>query len=86
MVCFLIYSICCSCLTLPQKIRPLQDRLLVEVPDESAYLADSSPSENKKPKPIEGKVVAVGKGKALDGGTVQPMEVKEGDTVLFSKV
>ncbi|KAE8363525.1 10 kDa chaperonin [Aspergillus caelatus] len=67
------------------KIRPTQDRLMVRVRDDSADAADSSIPETKRAKPIEGKVVAVGNGKVLDDGTVQPLEVREGDTVLFSK-
>jgi chaperonin GroES len=36
-------------------------------------------------KPIQGEVLAVGKGKLLDNGEVRPMEVKVGDRVLFGK-
>jgi len=68
------------------KIRPLQDRVIVErveALEKSAgglYIPDSA-----KEKPQEGKVVAVGKGKRQEDGTLIPMDVKEGDRILFSK-
>ena len=67
-------------------IRPLQDRVVVRRNEEEAtsaggiILADSA-----KEKPSQGVVVAVGNGKKLDNGSVQPMDVKESDTVLFGK-
>ena len=36
-------------------------------------------------KPVQGEVVAAGKGKILDGGDVRPLDVQVGDTVLFGK-
>ena len=41
--------------------------------------------DTAKEKPIEGKVVAVGKGRVTEDGKLVPMEVKAGDKVLFSK-
>jgi len=41
--------------------------------------------DTAKEKPLEGTVVAVGKGKVLDNGKTQPLEVKEGDHVLYGK-
>ena len=41
--------------------------------------------DTAKEKPIEGKVVAVGKGKILENGNQQPLEVKKGDKILFGK-
>ena len=67
-------------------IRPLQDCVVVRRNEEEAtsaggiILADSA-----KEKPSQGIVVAVGNGKKLDNGSVQPMDVKEGDAVLFGK-
>ena len=67
-------------------IRPLQDRVVVRRNEEEAtsaggiILADSA-----KEKPSQGTVVAVGNGKKLDNGSVQPMDVKKGDNVLFGK-
>ena len=68
------------------KIRPLQDRVIVERVEAlekssgGLYIPDSA-----KEKPQEGKVVAVGKGKRQEDGTLIPMDVKEGDKILFSK-
>ncbi len=68
------------------KIRPIGDKVVVEVleeEDKSAgglYLPDSA-----KKKPTQGKVVAVGDGKILEDGSRAPMSVKVGDRVLFSK-
>ena len=67
-------------------IQPLGDRILVkllETTEKSAggiILPDTA-----KEKPQEGKVMAVGKGRLLDDGTVKPLETKVGDTVLFAK-
>ncbi|MCL6640394.1 MAG: co-chaperone GroES, partial [Candidatus Rokubacteria bacterium] len=41
--------------------------------------------DTAKEKPQQGKVIAVGKGKTKDDGSVIPLEVKEGDTILFGK-
>ena len=41
--------------------------------------------DTAKEKPTEGEVVAVGTGKILDNGTKQPVEVKVGDRIIFSK-
>ena len=68
------------------KIRPLHDRVLVKRLEEEAktkggiIIPDSA-----KEKPIMGKIVAVGKGKVREDGTVAPLDVKKGDKVLFSK-
>ncbi len=68
------------------KLRPLQDRVLVErvkATEKSAgglFIPDTA-----KEKPQEGKVVGVGKGKYRDDGTIAPMDVKVGDKILFSK-
>ena len=67
-------------------LRPLGDRIiieLVEVEEKSAFgivLPDSA-----KEKPQEGKVVAVGTGRVLDNGTRVELDVKEGDSIIFSK-
>lgn len=68
------------------KVKPLGDRILVEVLESEEktkggiILPDSAKQEK-----TEGKVVAVGAGKTLDSGKVQPVEVKKGDKVLFGK-
>ena len=69
------------------KIRPLQDRLIVERVEEETTTAGGIiiPDTVSKEKPQEGKVIAVGKGKKTDDGKIIPMDVKEGDLVLFGK-
>jgi len=68
------------------KIRPLQDRLLVKrIEEEETTKGGIIIPDTAKEKPSEGKVIAVGKGKANEDGKVQPLDVKKGDRVLFSK-
>ena len=68
------------------KVRPLADRVLVEVLEAEAktrggiILPDTAKEEK-----TEGKVAAVGAGKTLESGKVQAIEVKKGDRVLFGK-
>ena len=68
------------------KIRPLQDRIIVEriESDEKTasglYIPDSA-----KEKPQQGRVVAVGKGRVREDGTIQPLDLKKGDRILFGK-
>ncbi|MEZ4743720.1 MAG: co-chaperone GroES [Bdellovibrionota bacterium] len=68
------------------KIRPLQDRILVKrLEIEEKTVGGIIIPDNAKEKPMEGKVIAVGNGKRLEDGTHSKMDVKVGDTVLFSK-
>ncbi len=68
------------------KIRPLQDRVIVErIEAEEKSAGGIIIPDSAKEKPQEGKVVAVGKGKRGEDGKVQPLDVKSGDRVLFSK-
>ena len=67
-------------------IQPLGDRILVKLMEEE----EKSPGgiilpDTAKEKPQEGRVVAVGKGRLLEDGTVRPLEIKVGDTILFAK-
>jgi chaperonin GroES len=68
------------------KLRPLNDRIIVKRLDEEEktkggiIIPDSA-----KEKPIQGKVMAVGKGKLKEDGTRSPMDIKVGDVVLFGK-
>ncbi|MGQ9499977.1 MAG: co-chaperone GroES [Dissulfurimicrobium sp.] len=68
------------------KIRPLHDRILVkrleekEVTKGGIIIPDTA-----KEKPIEGKVIAVGKGKIMENGNVRALDVKVDDKVLFGK-
>jgi chaperonin GroES len=67
-------------------IRPLQDRLLVKrVEKEEMTKGGIIIPDTAKEKPQEATVVAVGNGKALDDGSLRALEVKVGDTILFSK-
>ena len=68
------------------KIRPLHDRVIVKRLEEER----TSPGgivipDTAAEKPIQGKVVAVGKGKILEDGSVRPLDVKVGDKILFGK-
>ena len=68
------------------KVRPLQDRILVQrIEEESTTAGGIIIPDSAKEKPSEGKVVAVGKGKVKEDGTLQPLDVKKGDRILFSK-
>ena len=68
------------------KIRPLQDRIFGKrLEEETKTKGGIIIPDTAKEKPIEGKVIAVGKGKVADDGKLIKMEVKVGDKVLFSK-
>ncbi len=67
-------------------IRPLNDRLLVQrLEAETTTASGIIIPDSAKEKPAEGKVVAVGPGKANDKGERVALQVKAGDSVLFSK-
>ena len=67
-------------------IRPLHDRVLVRrLENEEKSPGGIVIPDTAKEKPIQGEIVAVGKGKVLEDGKVQPLEVKPGDKVLFGK-
>lgn len=68
------------------KVRPLGDKVLVEVleAEEKTKGGIILPDTAKEEK-TEGKVIAVGGGKVLESGKVQPLEVKRGDRVIFGK-
>jgi len=68
------------------KFRPLHDRVLVKrVEEQETVRGGIIIPDTAKEKPQEGEVVAAGTGKRLENGTVTPLEVKEGDRVLFGK-
>ena len=68
------------------KIRPLQDRVIVRrLEEEEETEGGIIIPDTAKEKPMEGKVVAVGKGKVSEAGKVVPLDVKKGDRILFSK-
>jgi len=68
------------------EIKPLGDRIVVKpLEAENKTKGGIVLPDTAKEKPQEAKVVAVGKGKVLDNGTVQTPEVKVGDKVLYGK-
>jgi chaperonin GroES len=68
------------------KLRPLQDRILVQrVEEEAKTKGGIIIPDTAKEKPAEGKVVAVGNGKVGDDGKRIALEVKKGDRILFGK-
>ena len=67
-------------------LRPLEDRVIVEVLDAAEKTAGGILlPDTAKQKPQQGKVIAAGPGKLGDGGTRTPLAVAVGDTVLFGK-
>ena len=68
------------------KVRPLHDRIIVErIEEGEQQVGGIIIPDTAKEKPQQGKVIAAGKGKVKDDGTVTPLDVKAGDTVLFGK-
>ncbi|WP_089724999.1 co-chaperone GroES [Candidatus Thiosymbion oneisti] len=68
------------------KIRPLHDRVVVRRMEEERTSAGGIViPDSATEKPIQGEVITVGKGKILDSGETRPLDVKEGDRVLFGK-
>ena len=68
------------------KLRPLNDRVLVlRIEEEQKTSGGIIIPDTAKEKPQEGKVIAVGPGKFDDNGKRMPLDVKEGDRVLFGK-
>ncbi len=68
------------------KIRPLQDRVIVErLAEEEKTKGGIIIPDTAKEKPMEGKIIAVGKGKTTEDGKLVKLDVKAGDKVLFSK-
>ena len=68
------------------KVKPLHDRILVKRIEEGEQVVGGIIiPDTAKEKPQQGKVVAVGAGKIDDKGKRVPLDVKEGDTILFGK-
>ncbi len=68
------------------KIRPLHDRVIVKrMEGEEKTKGGIIIPDTAKEKPVEGKVIAVGSGKVLENGKKVPLQVKEGDRILFGK-
>src|SRR3954452_5229359 len=69
-----------------QKFRPLADRILIKrIEKEERSSGGIIIPDTAKEKPQEGEVVAIGNGKRMENGQVQPLDVKVGDRVLFGK-
>ncbi len=68
-------------------LRPLGDRVIIEpiTPEEKTKVGIILPDTASKEKPMEGKIVAVGKGSRDEKGNLVAMEVKAGDKVIFGK-
>jgi chaperonin GroES len=68
------------------KFTPLHDRILVRRVEESETTRGGIIiPDTAKDKPQEGEVISVGKGKISEEGKVRPLDVKEGDRILFGK-
>ena len=67
------------------KVRPLGDRLVVRRFESQEKTAGGIIlPDNAKSKPQKGKVLAVGQGRMMKDGSRKPLQVKEGDTILFT--
>jgi chaperonin GroES len=68
------------------KIRPLQDRVIVKrLEEEDKTKGGIIIPDTAKEKPMEGLVIAVGKGKTAEDGKLIKLDVKAGDRILFGK-
>ena len=68
------------------KVRPLRDRILVKrLEEQEQKVGGIIIPDTAKEKPQQGEVIAAGKGKIKDDGKIIPLDVKQGDTILFGK-
>lgn len=67
------------------KFQPLHDRVLVRRIEEESKVGSIIIPDSAKEKPMEGEILAVGKGQVNESGDVRPLDVQVGDKVLFSK-
>ena len=68
------------------KFRPLHDRVVIEPMEQEEKTAGGIiVPDTAKEKPMQGKVLAVGPGARGEDGTLQPPDVKKGDTILYGK-
>ncbi|HLG58453.1 MAG TPA: co-chaperone GroES [Vicinamibacterales bacterium] len=68
------------------KVRPLHDRIIVQRIEEGEQkIGGIIIPDSAKEKPQQGKVIAVGMGKVKEDNSRQPLDVKDGDTILFGK-
>ena len=70
-----------------KKLVPLYDNVIVKPLEEETTTASGIviPDTASKEKPMRGKILAVGPGKINENGTRTPLDVKEGDIVIFTK-
>jgi chaperonin GroES len=72
--------------SIDMKVRPLHDRIIVQRLEEGEQkIGGIIIPDTAKEKPQQGKVYAVGAGKVKEDGSRQPLDVKDGDTILFGK-
>ena len=72
--------------TVATKVKPLGDRVLIQPEDRETTTASGLVlPDTAKEKPQEGTVLAVGSGRVNDEGSTIPLEIKEGDKVLYAK-
>ena len=72
--------------TTQTQLKPLGDRLVVKADDKEEKTASGIfLPDTAQEKPLRGTVLAAGPGRVLDNGTVQALEVKAGDKILFGK-
>jgi len=68
------------------KVKPLGDRLLIRPEDREATTASGLVlPDTAKEKPQEGTVIAAGSGRVTEDGKTIPLEINEGDKVLYAK-
>ena len=68
------------------KFKPLHDRVVVERLDSDEKTTGGIIiPDSAQEKPMQGKILAIGSGARDESGKIQPLDVKEGDTILFGK-
>lgn len=67
------------------KLKPFGERIVVKQKEEELTTASGIVLAKQAEKKFEGVIVAAGQGAILDNGTVRPMTVKVGDTILFGE-
>ena len=69
-----------------KKLRPLGDRVVIQpTPREEMTKSGIVLPDTAKEKPQEGTILAIGPGRTLDDGKREPIDVKEGQKVLYAK-
>ena len=67
------------------QVKPLSDRVLVKrFEEEEKTTGGIIIPDSAKEKPMQGKIIAVGQGRVTEKGDVRPLQVKQGDKVLFA--